>query len=283
MTECEGNRELIPKESISNTLNWKFANQTSICRQNGTQKAYINQCGISRIGSNYLKVPLKSLQYDEKACIYCQVDYKPIVALIRVTQSDLHGFITYNFNITATGLGYNESFEILWAKRAHGEIRYSFNYWFSQKCIDSRVDIILNTGHMILFTVNDLAINRAEFIIRRCNGTCRNYDSCSQEELNKDIASNHLKIPDSIEKISCDNDCLNDASITTITVSQILSSSTTETSLSVEQTVVIIILVATSGLLLLMVLIICILYIWHKMKRRKHVYSATSNVDPDEY
>ncbi|CAF3376705.1 unnamed protein product [Rotaria sp. Silwood1] len=266
MTECEGNRELIPKESISNTLNWKFANQTSICRQNGTQKAYINQCGISRIGSNYLKVPLKSLQYDEKACIYCQVDD------IKIVQISRDSFCIFN-----------ESFEILWAKRAHGEIRYSFNYWFSQKCIDSRVDIILNTGHMILFTVNDLAINRAEFIIRRCNGTCRNYDSCSQEELNKDIASNHLKIPDSIEKISCDNDCLNDASITTITVSQILSSSTTETSLSVEQTVVIIILVATSGLLLLMVLIICILYIWHKMKRRKHVYSATSNVDPDEY
>lgn len=42
----------------SDILNWKFANQTSICIQNGTQQASINQCGISRIDSDYLKVPL---------------------------------------------------------------------------------------------------------------------------------------------------------------------------------------------------------------------------------
>jgi len=84
-------------------------------------------------------------------------------------------------------LGYNESLEILWAKRVHGEMRHSFNYWFLPKyrkflkqralnyidlfsCIDFAVRIVEDTGHTIIFTVDDVAISRVEFIIRRCNG-----------------------------------------------------------------------------------------------------------------
>ncbi|CAF5174009.1 unnamed protein product, partial [Rotaria magnacalcarata] len=42
-------------EVTTDIFNWKFANQTSQCSQNGIQKAHIGQCGISRFGSNYLK------------------------------------------------------------------------------------------------------------------------------------------------------------------------------------------------------------------------------------
>ena len=41
-------------------LKWKFANQTSICNQNGTQQAQVNQCGVERFGQHYLRVPLVS-------------------------------------------------------------------------------------------------------------------------------------------------------------------------------------------------------------------------------
>ncbi len=66
-------------------------------------------------------------------------------------------------------------------------MRHSFNYWFLTKytkilkqkafnyidlfrCINYAVRIIEDTGHTIIFTVDDVDISRVEFIIRRCNG-----------------------------------------------------------------------------------------------------------------
>lgn len=41
---------------------------------------------------------------------------------------------------------------------------------YSSRCVDPTVKILVNTGHTIIFEVNDAIINRAEFLIRRCNG-----------------------------------------------------------------------------------------------------------------
>lgn len=38
------------------------------------------------------------------------------------------------------------------------------------RCVDSIVKILHNTAQTIVFTVDDVAISRVEFIIRRCNG-----------------------------------------------------------------------------------------------------------------
>jgi hypothetical protein len=38
------------------------------------------------------------------------------------------------------------------------------------RCIYPSVKIFLNTSHTITFAVDDVSINRVEFIIRRCNG-----------------------------------------------------------------------------------------------------------------
>jgi hypothetical protein len=73
------NSYLIFNEITNEAINWKFANQTSTCNQNKTQEASVNQCGISRIGSNYLKVPLKSLENQERACIYCRIDVSLLI------------------------------------------------------------------------------------------------------------------------------------------------------------------------------------------------------------
>ncbi len=41
---------------------------------------------------------------------------------------------------------------------------------YSSRCIDPFVKILVNTAHTIIFEVDEVVINRAEFIIRRCNG-----------------------------------------------------------------------------------------------------------------
>ncbi len=44
------------------------------------------------------------------------------------------------------------------------------NYIDFYRCVDSIVKILVNTAHTIIFTVDDVAIDRVEFIIRRCSG-----------------------------------------------------------------------------------------------------------------
>lgn len=45
-------------------LNWKFANRTWDCDQDGPQQAFVNQCGVIHIGSSYLAVPLVDKKID---------------------------------------------------------------------------------------------------------------------------------------------------------------------------------------------------------------------------
>ena len=83
----------------------------------------------------------------------------------------------------------NESFEILWAKRVNSLYGHSYNFWFARRyrrnknlifemnsiyfydrCVARDVKVFQNAGHSVIFTVDDIAIERVEFIIRRCNG-----------------------------------------------------------------------------------------------------------------
>ncbi len=104
------------------------------------------------------------------------------------------------------------------------------------RCIDHVVKILLNTPQTIIFSVDDYAIDRVEFLIRRCNSvrineikiyfkldfysiqTCRRYSICQDEQFSKEIDSNSFQIPDSIEKISCDSNCLNSIITPTIPI-----------------------------------------------------------------
>ncbi|CAF3795996.1 unnamed protein product [Rotaria magnacalcarata] len=147
------------------------------------------------------------------------------------------------------------------------EVTVSMN----RRCVYSTIRILENTGHKIIFTVDDVAIHRIEFIIRRCNGFCRNYDTCSEEDFIKDATSNNFRIPDSIEKLSCDFDCLNDVFVTGLTsatlVSPLFLSSTQESlnlALSIKRIIILYSLSTNYNL------------------GKKHVYSKTINVDPDE-
>ncbi len=38
------------------------------------------------------------------------------------------------------------------------------------RCIDPIVKILENTGHTIIFVIDEVSIDRIEFIIRRCSG-----------------------------------------------------------------------------------------------------------------
>jgi hypothetical protein len=83
-------------------------------------------------------------------------------------------------------IDHNESFEILWAKRANSDHKHSLNFWFLQRyikfilklysiylydrCVARDIKTLRNTGHSIIFTVDDTDISRVEFIIRRCSG-----------------------------------------------------------------------------------------------------------------
>ncbi|CAF4332708.1 unnamed protein product, partial [Adineta steineri] len=88
--------------------------------------------------------------------------------MIHVTQLDDGYQIVYTFNLTTNELAEDDAFEILWAKRS-GPIENSFNYWFLKGCVAPDVHIREDTGHTIIFDVNDISIDRVEFIIRRCN------------------------------------------------------------------------------------------------------------------
>ncbi|UJR36211.1 hypothetical protein I4U23_028943 [Adineta vaga] len=287
-------------EINSETSNWKFANQTSICKQKGIQQAEINQCGVKRFGANYLKVPLLSSHLREKACIYCRIDYKPIAPLISVTQSDHRETTLYTINITATGLDLHESFEIVWAKRVNDEIRYSYNYWFISKCIHRSIKILENTGHTILFAIDDSPLSRIEFILRRCRGSCRTYDKCDDDDFNNEVNLNYGKIPDSIEKLSCDFDCLAGSISTPLSTETSVKnisheikynssystnlsskiSSTNYTPSNEESKIIVITILSIGGLLLTIPLVIFLIYIICKRKE-KHMYAKTSNNDPD--
>jgi hypothetical protein len=211
--------------------------------------------------------------------------------LITAVQSNEGEYTLYFFNITATNLAHNESFEILWAKRVNALIRHSYNYWFLQGCVDSIVKILVNTAHTIIFTVDDVAIDRVEFIIRRCNGTCRKYDPCQEEQFFKEIDSNYFQNPDSIEKISCDSNCLNGINTPSITTRihrphtvSSTSSTTTTTPLKLEQKMKFIILVVSIGSLIIIIIsIIFIRCTLCKVKGKKHVYAKAHHVDPDEH
>ncbi|CAF3572747.1 unnamed protein product [Adineta steineri] len=287
---------LIFNEINSLALNWKFTNQTSICKQAKTQQAFINQCGVKRIDSNYLQVSLKSLELQEEACIYCRINYKPIAPTIIVTPLEYGDDVLYTFNITATGLARNESFEILWAKRVNDQFRISYNYWFLEKCMDQSIRILENAGRTIKFTVEDTFISRVEFIIRRCNGTCRRYDRCNDEKFRNEMASNYFHVPDSIEKISCDSDCLSGivsiptttyipsrvTTKTTITTATTTTSTTTHTSIPSESHMIIMII--SGVLLLLFIILLSIFIIWMVIKKKgKTKYDKANNKDPDEH
>jgi hypothetical protein len=210
--------------------------------------------------------------------------------VIQAIQSDGGQNTVYIFNITATRLDKNESFEILWAKRVHKNLRYSYNYWFLQRCIDPFVKILVNTAHTIIFEVDEVVINRAEFIIRRCNGTCRKYDKCGRDEFDQEINLNSFQIPDSIEKISCDSNCLNSLHTPLLPISthrvrkmSSTSSTTIKPSYNVEQIIKISIPVILIGIALGVILFLFIRCINCKSKDKKHVYAKTSNIDPDEH
>lgn len=53
------------------------------------------------------------------------------------------------------------------------------------RCVDSNVNMRDNTGHTLVFTVDDVALSRVELIIRRCNGVrapascCLDASTCS--------------------------------------------------------------------------------------------------------
>jgi hypothetical protein len=70
-------------------------------------------------------------------------------------------------------IGFCNSIKIFREKRV-------LNYIDFYRCIEPIVTILVNTTHTIMFTVDDGAINRVEFIIRRCNGV-------SNESINKYI------------------------------------------------------------------------------------------------
>ncbi|CAF0785217.1 unnamed protein product [Adineta ricciae] len=278
---------LVFNEINNDVLKWKFANQTAICNQSGTQQAQVNQCGVERFEQHYLRVPLISSDHRETSCIYCRINYKPIAPSILVTQTNHLETVLYTINITSTRLNPDESFEILWARRLHEEIHYSINYWFLPKCIHPSVKILENNTHTIVFFVDDSVLSRVEFIIRRCHGTCRTYDTCDENEFYKQSDSNDLTIPDSIEKLSCDADCL--AGLISVSSSTETSSSsklsfiipsTNSTPSNDESKIIVIIIFSLSGLLLIIPLVIFIIYMLCRKKER-HVYAKTSNVDPD--
>ena len=78
----------------------------------------------------------------------------------------------------------NESFEILWAKRVSARLKFSYNYWFLQgfafcidvkrhvsvcsRCVDPLVKILETSRDRMIFIVDDVTINRVEFLLRRC-------------------------------------------------------------------------------------------------------------------
>jgi hypothetical protein len=54
----------------------------------------------------------------------------------------------------------------------------AFNYIDFFRCVDSLVKVLEDTGHTIIFVVDDVAIDRVEFIIRRCNGVSLDFQIC---------------------------------------------------------------------------------------------------------
>ncbi|CAF1266510.1 unnamed protein product [Adineta steineri] len=279
------NTYLIFNELNNNNLNWKFANQSLFCQQKGKQEAFVNQCDITRIDSKYLKVPVVTSDHYEHACIYCPINYKPISPMIHVTQLDDGYQIVYTFNLTTNELAEDDAFEILWAKRS-GPIENSFNYWFLKGCVAPDVHIREDTGHTIIFDVNDISIDRVEFIIRRCNRFCRPYIVCDNDEFYNELSSNNFRTPDSIEKISCDYDCLNGI-VHSTTINNIVQDDkllTPNQLINRNHTIKFLILFPILGLLMIVLFIIFAFFIIYRMKvlRRQNVYTKTGHINVDD-
>ncbi|CAF0881573.1 unnamed protein product [Adineta ricciae] len=247
------NSYLAFNEINSNTSNWKFANPSPFCQHQG----FVRQCNITRLGPKFLKVPVRSLDLGESACIYCHTNYRPVAPMITVTQSnnDVHSF--YTFNLTADRLGDGESFEIIWAKRS-SHIRYSLNYWFFQECVDPVVEILERTARQIVFIVDDVSIKRVEFIIRRCHSNCHSYRKCDDDEFSSRMSSNYFHTPHAIEKVSCNSDCLNGLVVNPATIKTMRDEDILLSTIKLpnrKQTIKVLILFPILGLLIVLMFI----------------------------
>lgn len=291
------NSYFILNEINNEKLNWKFANQTLFCRQDSVQQAATDQCGVTRLNSQYLKVTLKSLEHNEHACAYCRINAKSMSPIIKADVVEGGRHMAYRFEIKTTGLMPNESFEILWAKRVSARLRFSYNYWFLQGCVDPLVKILETSRDRIIFVVDDVTINRVEFLIRRCQNNCRTYDICEEKQFLKEIAENYFPVPETIEKVSCNSECLYGTTTTTmLTTSAVLSlvdfsSKNQNSSISTYETtsnpqgfyhrLTLIVTSILVGCLLTLLLILLIVYSWAKIGD-KHSYGKANHVDPDE-
>ncbi|UJR09885.1 hypothetical protein I4U23_014107 [Adineta vaga] len=280
------NSYLIFNEINSNGFNWKFANTNSFCQHRGKYQGFVHQCNITRLGSEYLKVPVISIDHGEQACIYCRIHYQPIAPMITVTQTNnsIHTF--YTFNLTATGLDDQESFEIVWARRS-GQIEYSMNHWFLHGCVDSAVEILEDTGHQIIFLVDDVPIDRVEFIIRRCSNTCQSYRTCDNDEISERSSPNYFHTPDSIEKISCDSDCLNGFVVSPTTINNMIDKEILLSTIQLtnrKQTIKFLILCPIFGLLIVLMFGTVVFFLISRVQglRRANIYTKASHINLDE-
>lgn len=272
-------------------LNWKFDDETDQCDQNGVQTTTVNQCKLTRMRKDYLRVPFKSLENYERACVYCRINYKSMMPVITAAQTDEIDRTVYVFNITATALEPNESFEILWAKRVHASFRHSYNFWFTRGCVDDTAKILVHNRHSIVFAVDDVVIRRVEFIIRRCQKSCRQYDRCLKDQFLKEIDSNSFDIPDRIEKISCDEYCLrglqSPPSRSAMTHRPRIKSSThrpviqTPTYSKDKLKYLVISVFVSVAILLMSLILLCCLII--KLKKREPAYAKTNITEPHEH
>jgi len=282
---------LIFQETNSQQVNWKFANQTIPCQHAGAQQAPLHRCNVTKIGTRYLKVPLKSLNHQEIACAYCRINHRPISPSISVTQVEHDDQVLYAFNISTSRLSSNQSFEIIWSKRVSRDNENSVTYWFSSNCVHQSVHSIETTKNEIVFSVDEVPLSRVEFIIRYCQGSCRTYERCNEERLFSEVTPLHYYTLDAIEKISCDENCLKgsvrqenpveiDSSFPIVTTSEIPS----RTSNSGSSILRYIFFYFLPGSLILLTVTLLTAFIINRMRdmRRRHIYIKTNHQTSNE-
>ena len=104
--------------------------------------------------------------------------------------------------------------------------------------------MLQQTRHTVAFIAEDVPVGRVEFLIRYCEGVsdgpirdrtaqssfeqyCRHYDQCDDEDFIHEISTFQLPTPSSIEKLVCDEDCLNGIVRSTTTIAPSTTPTTT--------------------------------------------------------
>ncbi|CAF1185585.1 unnamed protein product [Didymodactylos carnosus] len=179
--------------------------------------ANVNRCSIKKINNTYLSAMLVSRikdnpTYGERACVYCKINRTLILPTVTVIQTSQRFYQPlYTFTLTTDRLAVNESFEVLWIKRMSAAIKHSLDYLVTKTCINPRMTIISNKNRQsntFSFTLDDVQLQFIEFIIRKCDESCRQYQQCTEEQFYSDFdQTNFFDRPGDIEKVLLNSNC----------------------------------------------------------------------------